>query len=464
MSMPTITPEPGDGSVIFYLPLAKETSASIDKYKVGLRLGITNNDSKPIAVLGAFVTFPNDVNKYPIGKYFDIDLGIPIIFEIQVGETKQLGMKGGPNKSGGQEIIKSSPAPSEISITVEFAGYPSPVVVNRPLQPYTSMTRLKGYKFPGKYEDLLGSEYWESPGSHWSGGRQIFAHDLSVIGWNYHFGMYDRIKAKSSSKLNDYFAWEKPVYAMANGEVLGFENDEQDYPSPGQFPPESFYADGRGNRFVIRHGTDRVAYCHMKEGSLNEDLMDVPGDGTENVQEGDLLGWVGNSGHTTAPHLHIEARNINSGGIRPFLFRDIQVISVDALTNIDTYTSWVPVNGKGLPATRAAVWPHPEPLPTSKYIPPDIASKYEAFVRIIFGIIGGGSGLWITPNYKPIPPPPPDPLKAIPSSKMDVLLGVALTELASIASTDESKKIITDAGIKAIENGIMGLKKDRLGK
>ena len=95
MPAPTITAEPGNGSVIYYQPLAKETSASIDKCKIGIWLDITNNDADVISLKKAFITFPNDVNEYPIGDFFLDHLHLPFFFMVPAGTTNGLGMKGG---------------------------------------------------------------------------------------------------------------------------------------------------------------------------------------------------------------------------------------------------------------------------------------------------------------------------------------------------------------------------------
>jgi hypothetical protein len=464
LNPPTVTVEPGDGSVVYYQPLAKEATASIDKCRIGIWVDIKNNESFEITLTEAFVSFPNDVQKYPLGPpllyYVEGDTPgsqIPVYWTIPIGGTKGLGMTGGShNGGGGQQIIKPSPPPPEITISLKFKEYDLPVLTTRPLKAYLSP--VGGYKFPGKSEDLqsvLYRQFWQSLDSHIGGGDEIFAHDLGVLAWNSTWSKYDRIRSGEDGTLNEhYLVWKKPVYAMASGEVLSFENDIDDNPLPGNVPdPQYFNNNYCGNGFVIRHDTYIVYYCHMKKGSLNPDLMQ---NNHPLVNEGDFLGLAGNSGSSSEPHLHIGAVNMTSGHLRPLLFRDIQVLSVDALS-VDSYSTWVHVNGKGLPAIWTAVWPSAEPIP--KWSSPTL-SKWEAFARIIFGIVGDGGGLWVTPGYRPLPPPPPDPLRSISGNKIDALMGLALTELASIASSEESRKTIQEAGIRVMENAIAGLKKE----
>lgn len=471
MNPPTVTVEPGDGSVVYYQPLAKETGTDPHKCRIALFLKITNKEFSPeipeIHLTDAFISFTNDAQHYPIGsdfvEYDQIPMTneeIPIyLWNIPSGGTRSLKMHGAGHAYGSQQIIKSSPPSSELSVNLKFLEDEQPVVITKPLQPYSSSVGTV-YKFPAKSKDLLLGEFWSSPYSHWSGGNQIFAHDMGVVAWNYSRGKYDRIKGTSTAKLDDYLVWKKPVYAMADGEILRFDNDIEDYESPGNFPPKGFYPAGKGhgNGFTIRHGTDIVTYAHMMKGSLNSKFMGTKG-GTNFVSEGELLGLVGNSGNSSEPHLHIDAKNMTTYALRPFLFKDIQVVSIDALT-ADPYTLWSYANEQGLPAVWTAIWPSIEPEPN--YPIPDIARKWKAMAEIIFGILGDGGGLIVSPNTKrPLPNPPPEPLRNI-SEKRDVILGLALTEIASLASSSEIRKRIQEAGIDTIKKAIAKMSEKHL--
>ena len=66
----------------------------------------------------------------------------------------------------------------------------------------------------------------------------------------------------------------------------------------------------KGNRFGYR-----TRYAHMHEFSVR------PG---QNVKRGDLIGYVGNSGLSTAPHLHYEVL-IKGGQVNPvhYFYNDL---------------------------------------------------------------------------------------------------------------------------------------------
>ncbi len=67
-----------------------------------------------------------------------------------------------------------------------------------------------------------------------------------------------------------------------------------------------------GNGVVIDHGDGwETQYCHMARGSLRVKLRDV-------VAAGAPIGWVGLSGNTEYPHLHITVRH-NTVAVDPFV-------------------------------------------------------------------------------------------------------------------------------------------------
>jgi hypothetical protein len=70
-----------------------------------------------------------------------------------------------------------------------------------------------------------------------------------------------------------------------------------------------FLASGGGNYLLTLHGDEVVAMDHMMNGSLNPALLE-PG---APVKQGQFVGRLGNSGASGAPHLHIEAAQIDPG-------------------------------------------------------------------------------------------------------------------------------------------------------
>jgi murein DD-endopeptidase MepM/ murein hydrolase activator NlpD len=93
-----------------------------------------------------------------------------------------------------------------------------------------------------------------------------------------------------------------PVYAMRSGEVIGVQDR---YPDTGGGPDKI----SKFNYVMIEHdGGYRSAYVHLQQG-FRSTVQIKAGD---RVQKGQLIGYSGNSGWSTGPHLHIEIQRPGS--------------------------------------------------------------------------------------------------------------------------------------------------------
>jgi hypothetical protein len=107
-----------------------------------------------------------------------------------------------------------------------------------------------------------------------------------------------------------------PIYAAASGRVVDVRNDLPDE-VPGHLPPNSTLQTADGNYVVESLGHHRWAlYAHMQTGSVDVHRG-------ERIHTGQVLGSLGNSGNTDAPHLHFQVMNspkpLVSNGL-PFVF------------------------------------------------------------------------------------------------------------------------------------------------
>ncbi len=127
-------------------------------------------------------------------------------------------------------------------------------------------------------------------------------------GWrDYNCGSltYDGHKG-TDIRIRDYRAMAEgvAVFAAADGLVLGVRNDIDDR-SPGvSYEDYLQQISGKecGNGVVLVHDDGyQTQYCHLKKGSVA-----VKKGGR--VSEGNLLGFVGLSGKTQFPHLHLSVR------------------------------------------------------------------------------------------------------------------------------------------------------------
>lgn len=122
----------------------------------------------------------------------------------------------------------------------------------------------------------------------------------------------------TGEKNSDYPTFGQTVLAPASGLVVSAVDGREDH-APMAAPPQGGPA---GNHVVLRHGADQFSIlAHLMKGSLKVREGQF-------VKEGEPLGRVGNSGHSTAPHLHYQLCDrpdvFRSQGL-PALFRQVRV-------------------------------------------------------------------------------------------------------------------------------------------
>lgn len=459
----TVRVEPGDEASLFYLRLAPKTPSSSSTCKIGLYLVITNNGTSDIHLNEVKVSFSGiNIDIPPFNHGVNISKYDPA----QPGTNEgKWGMIGGPKANGGEYIIIPYPPLPQTKMNIElyFENFDTPVILNRSLTAHVSPVEGGSYYFPGKIQDLNRYELWAAPETHWYGEDEIFAYDLKVISWNPASNTWSHIITNTDGTKNEhYHAWNKPVYALADGKVIHCVDGIEDNPHPDPAGAQ-FSGSGYGNIVFVQHGDDEhgyeiVRYAHLKNGSLNGNICNA----NAKILAGDYLGLVGNSGHTTDPHLHIHATkgtHATSDPLRPILFRDLNVIGVQDFVNPFNITEhpWVTVNNQGLPALNVVIWPSLFTVP-STYSPDDLR-KWAAASYIIWGLIGDGPGLQVGPGGKPIPRDPWGPLLRLSLMKQDVLIGLAVSELASIVNDSELRRVIERTGIDVMSKAVAGLKK-----
>ncbi len=113
-----------------------------------------------------------------------------------------------------------------------------------------------------------------------------------------------RFAAGDGAEATDYHAYDQPVFAIAEATVVAVLDGLADQ-VPGRLPDPSTIsvANVDGNHIILDLGGGRYAlYAHLKQGTLRV----APGD---RVRPGQELARVGNSGNTSAPHLHLHVMN-----------------------------------------------------------------------------------------------------------------------------------------------------------
>lgn len=112
----------------------------------------------------------------------------------------------------------------------------------------------------------------------------------------------------------DYYAYDLPVLAPADGAVRVVQDGEADSRLAGQS-----VLGGCGNRIVLEVAEDEFLFlCHLRAGSIAV----RPG---ASVRAGQPIARVGNSGNSTEPHLHVHLQTTPRPEIGegiPFYFHD----------------------------------------------------------------------------------------------------------------------------------------------
>ena len=134
-----------------------------------------------------------------------------------------------------------------------------------------------------------------------------------------------RIFVGNPSDVQSYFAYGQKVLAVADATVIRAVDQYEDQ-VPGKQPTGMTLAEVDGNHIVLDLGNDRFAYyAHFQPGSVKAHGVKVG----DRVCRGQVLGLVGNSGNTIAPHLHFHVMSspstIGSNGL-PYVIEDFQIL------------------------------------------------------------------------------------------------------------------------------------------
>ena len=131
------------------------------------------------------------------------------------------------------------------------------------------------------------------------------------------------------TELSSYACYGAPIHAVADGEIVAVFDELQDQ-VPGANPPEgSLTLDQYSGNHVVQRfeqngQTYYALYAHLKPGTAKAAVTVG-----QNVSAGDVLGELGNSGNTDAPHLHFHVMDgpdpLASNGL-PFQFDSQQLV------------------------------------------------------------------------------------------------------------------------------------------
>ncbi len=119
-----------------------------------------------------------------------------------------------------------------------------------------------------------------------------------------------------------YFGYNQSILAVADGTVVEAVDAFSDQ-VPGKFPTDITLQNVNGNYVLLDIGGGNYAYyAHIKPGSVQVKKGQA-------LKKGQVIGKVGNTGNSSAPHLHFHIIDstspLGSNGV-PFVFEDLTVI------------------------------------------------------------------------------------------------------------------------------------------
>ncbi|MCK9423097.1 MAG: peptidoglycan DD-metalloendopeptidase family protein [Bacteroidales bacterium] len=129
----------------------------------------------------------------------------------------------------------------------------------------------------------------------------------------------------------DYYCFGRKLIAPCDGEVVLVVDGVKDN-IPGEM--NSFFP--TGNTVVLKTMNNEYFYlCHFKHHSI------AVKEG-QNVKQGDLLGFCGNSGNSSEPHLHFHIQNVENMNIAT----GVKCYFEQILVNKETKTNYSPKKGE----------------------------------------------------------------------------------------------------------------------
>lgn len=247
------------------------------------------------------------------------------------------------------------------------------------------------YPFPGRAEDLQPGYYWYLQNDH-GGGIQTLGYDLGAArfdpaenAWTRRRFGITKDEYAQNKQNSSHIVYGLPVHAIADGEVMYCWRNAPENPAPGETHPEvGNRISNAGNFLKVKHADgEYVLYAHFKPGTIPANVCpfngvlrnssadsELPPENRPHITKGQLLGQVGNSGHSSGPHLHINLQKtlFDEGGSEnalPMPFHDAWVKSATILA--DSTTGWEMLQG--------------EPLTPPTLILPDYSKGFSEIAR-----------------------------------------------------------------------------------
>lgn len=178
-----------------------------------------------------------------------------------------------------------------------------PIIVEFPLRGEWLTPNTPGTKVPSHGTNRLGTRY---------------AYDFIQVDWERKGWPAYRVSLPQyllfGVPLNEYYCWGQEIYAPCDGLVVtvadGYEERTRTkllsdlsnaYKNAHYFDPEKDDVQAvAGNYIIIKYSNNvYAALCHLQTGSIQVSVG-------QSVKKGEVVGRVGHSGNSFAPHLHFQ--------------------------------------------------------------------------------------------------------------------------------------------------------------
>lgn len=228
---------------------------------------------------------------------------------------------------------------------------------------------------------------------HSSSGSQKWGYDIGQMEYDSGKKTWSEVKSTTdwkNPKNSDYHVYGQPVYAMGPGKVIRCWRNAPENPRPfssalGDKFDEPFEdrdwlhpqwrakrMSGGGNHLLVEEADgDWILYAHAQPGTIPSNLCphnqtlysapdkdgeaDVPAAQQATIQAGQLLFKIGNSGNSSAPHLHVHQQDESSDPVQ-FRFRRGLSTKVSNGNQADI-NAWTSFKTQPIPAGPVLVWP-----------------------------------------------------------------------------------------------------------
>lgn len=129
---------------------------------------------------------------------------------------------------------------------------------------------------------------------------QRFAHDFVITDKKGQTYRGDKHKPES------YFAYDQPIYSVASGKVVRVYSGAKENRHVGRRPSWRYFLKNlheiAGNYVVIEHRAGEYsAYFHLRS--------NIEVKAGQRVEQGERIGYCGNSGNSVEPHLHVQLQD-----------------------------------------------------------------------------------------------------------------------------------------------------------